>query len=313
MTEDGGRTGAPRDVPPPRPVAQPPEAVPVDETGLGRAARALAEAVAGLVGGAATGPAEGAADGPRRSAATGLRDLVAAVAGAVGAAFGPAREPDGPSPAAAGSVPPAGDWSPGALLGELLSTAAPRLPIRDAAQLRRAYPGATDAEIADLLVARAARMTSGIGAATGGLSAALWFAPASLLVLPLELGAETVLIAGVEVVLIGELHELYGRPAAGDPRARAAAYLASWSAQRSVPGTGAAGLGSLLGSAGVRALRRRVTRKVGGAVPAAAPFLLGAALAGRGNRRATESLAGHVLEDLRGSGPAGPEDTGGRR
>jgi hypothetical protein len=150
-------------------------------------------------------------------------------------------------------------------------------------------------------------MTGGIGAATGGLSAAHWFAPPSLLALPLELGAETVLIAAVEVVLIGELHELHGRPAGGDARERAAAYLASWSAQRSVEGAGAAGLGSLLGTAGLRALRRRVTRRLAGSATGAAPLLLGAAVANRVNRRATEALAGKVLADLRGSGPVGPE------
>ena len=75
-------------------------------------------------------------------------------------------------------------------------------------------------------MARAARLTSAVGAATGGLSATHWFLPASLLALPLELGAETVLIGAVEVVLIGELHELHGRPATGDARARANAYLA---------------------------------------------------------------------------------------
>jgi hypothetical protein len=154
-------------------------------------------------------------------------------------------------------------------------------------------------------VDRAARSTSTIGAATGGLSAA-WFTPASLLALPLELGAETVLVAGVEVVLIGELHELYGRPAAGDARARARAYLAGWSAQRSVDGAGAVGLGSLLGGAGMRALQRRRNRRLARAVPAAAPFLIGAALAGRGNRRATETLAERVLADLRATPPMGP-------
>jgi hypothetical protein len=153
-------------------------------------------------------------------------------------------------------------------------------------------------------VARAARVTSGIGAAVGGLSAAQWFAPPSLLALPLELGAETVLIAGVEVVLIGELHELYGHPATGDARTRAAAYLASWTAQRSVGGADAAVLASLLGSAGIRALRRRVTGRLARAVPTAAPFMIGAAIAGRGNRRATETLAERVLADLRPVDPA---------
>jgi hypothetical protein len=305
MTEDGPRTGAARDVPPPRPVTPTATAGPVDESGVARAARAVAEAVAGLVGTVGSRSDDRARPAGRRSSgAAGLRDVVGAVAGAVGAAFGPgptAGEPDGPA-----AAPPADDRTPGGLLADLLASTAPRLPIRDAEQLRRAYPGASEEEIADILVARAARLTSRIGAATGGLSAAHWFVPPWLLALPLELGAETVLIAGVEMVLIGELHELYGRPAGGDARARAAAYLASWSTQRSVEGTGLAGLGVLLGAAGMRVLPRRVTRKLAGAVPAGAPLLLGAALAGRGNRRATEALAEQVLADLRGPRPADP-------
>jgi hypothetical protein len=293
MPEHGSRTGAARDVPPPRPV--PPTAPEVEETGLGRAARSVADAVAGLLGGRTADAAPGSGSGAR-SAATGLRDVVGAVGAAVGAAFGAGTDGD----RTAGDTAARGDRSPGAVLGDLLAAAAPRLPIRDARRLREAYPDATEAEIADALVARAARLTAGIGAATGGLTAAQWFAPASLLVLPLELGAETVLIAGVEVVLIGELHELQGRPAAGDARTRAAAYLASWSAQRAVDGTAAAtGLGSLLGSAGMLAVRRTLTRKLARSIPAAAPFMIGAALGGRSNRRATETLAERVLADLR--------------
>ena len=301
MTEDGSRTAAARDVPPPRPVAAAPTAAPVQETGLGRAARAVAEAVAGLVG---SGPPEGgspAAD-RRRAAAAGLRDVIGAVTTAVGGAFAPGREGDAPAPA---TDYPAADRSPGALLGDLLSAAGPRLPIRDAGRIRQAYPGASDDEIADALIARAARLTSGIGAATGGLAAAHWFTPASLLALPIELGAETVLIGAVEVVLIGELHELHGRPAPGDAGARAAAYLSSWSAQRSVDGAGAAGLGSLLGTAGMSALRRGVTRKLAGRA-SAGPLLVGAAVSSRLNRRTTESLAQRVLADLRAGRPHDP-------
>jgi len=299
MTENGSRTGAARDVPPPRPVTPSVSAAPVEETGLGRAARAVADAVAGLIGPAPDGDSP-TGDG-RRSAASGLRDVLGAVAGAVGGAFAPGRDREP-------SVPPAaGDRSPGALLGDLLDAAAPRLPIRDAARLRAAYPGASDETIAELLVERAARLTSAIGAAAGGFSATHWFLPASLLALPLELGAETVLIAGVEVVLIGELHELHGRPATGDARERANAYLASWSEQRAVDGAGAAAFGSLLGIAGLGALRRRLTRKLVGNVPTAAPVLIGAAIAGRGNRRATETLAHRVLTDLRSPRAAGPE------
>ena len=296
MTENRPRTGEVRDVPPPRPVASP--APVAEESGLGRAARAVADAVAGLVG-SAGGRTDEPSGTPRGTAATGLRDVVTAVAGAVGAVF----RPEQGAPAGPAAAPAGGERSPGAFLGDLLSAAAPRLPIRDAERLRQAHPGASDREIADALVARAARLTSTIGAAAGGFSAAHWFAPASLLALPLELGAETVLVAGVEIVLIGELHELHGRRAAVDPRARAGAYLASWSAQRSVEGAGATGLGSLLGGAGLLALQRKVSRRLAGAVPKAAPFLIGAAVAGRLNRRATETLAERVLGDLRAARP----------
>jgi hypothetical protein len=303
MNDEGPRTGAVRDVPPPRPVPTPP--VPAEDTGLARAARAVAEAVAGIVTGRSGEAPPPGVDQPR-SALSGLRDVVGAVASTVGAALGGDRE------RAPGEQPPAAegkDRNPAALLGDLMAAAAPRLPIRDRAKLRQAYPGATDDEIADALVARAARLTSGIGAATGGLSAAHWFAPASLLALPLELGAETVLAGGVEVVLIGELHELHGRRAPGDARARAAAYLASWSEQRSVDGT-ATGLSGLLSTAGVLALRRQLTRRIARGVPVAAPFLIGAAIAGRSNRRATEVLAGKVLADLRVSRPLDHPDGG---
>jgi hypothetical protein len=305
MTEDGSRTAAARDVPPPRPVASATGTAPAEETGFGRAARAVAEAVAGLVGSGSPDAPNAAAD-RRRAAATGLRDVIGAVGAAVGDAFAPGRA-DG------GSADPAHDASaanrsPGALLGDLLTAAAPRLPIRDADRLRQAHPGASDDEIADALVARAARMTSGIGAAVGGLSAAYWFVPPSLLAVPLQLGAETVLIGAVEVVLIGELHELHGRRPPGDAGSRAAAYLAGWSAQRSVDRAGAAGLGALLSTAGISALRRRVTRKLAGTASSTAPLLLGAALSSRVNRRATESLAARVLDDLRAGRPVDPGD-----
>lgn len=291
MTEEHGpRVGAARDVPPPRPVA--PAAPAAEESGLARAARAVSDAVSGLV---AAASASSGTDGQRRDRPAGgaLRDVVTTVASAVGAAIGEARRPSAAADA------PAGGGAPVGALRDVLAAAAPGLPIRTAAELRQAYPGASDEEIADALVARAARATSGIGAGTGGLSAARWVGPASLLTLPIALGGETLLVAGVEIVLVGELHEIYGRPAGGDARARAAAYVASWSEQRPVDGGEAAGLAALLGSAGLRALRTQVPRRLKGVLPSGAPFLLGATIAGRGNRRATEQLAERIRSQLR--------------
>jgi hypothetical protein len=290
MTEQF-RSGAPRDVPPPRPVpgaSGPGE--PGPESGPARAARLLADAVAGLLGDPAPDRASGPVGGARVAGTT-LRDVVTAVAAAVGSGRG--RATGGPAPSGPGP-----SRAPGALLGDLLAAAVPRLPIRDAARLRAAHPGAADEEIADALVARAARLTSAVGAATGGLAAAHWFAPPSALALPLELAAETVLTAAVEIVLLGELHELSGRAPRGDARERAAAYLASWSAQHSVDRAGVPGLGTVLGTAGFRALRRRLGRRLARNAPAAAPFLVGATLGARGNRKATELLARRVRADL---------------
>ena len=281
-----GRTGPAREVPPPRPVDAP---VAADgEGGASRAARLLADAVTGLLGNASR-PADGSGT---RGTAGNLRDVIAAVAAAVM----PGRGSSGDA-----GAPVDGGWAPGAVLGDLLAAAVPRLPIRDAARLRTAHPGASDEEIADALVLRAGRLTAAVGGATGGLSAAHWFAPPSMVALPLELAAETVLTAAVEIVLLGELHELHGRAPAGDARERAAAYLASWSAQRAVDRTGRQGLGTVLGAAGFRALRRRLGRRMARSAPAAAPFLVGAALGSRGNRKATETLARRVRDDLRRS------------
>jgi hypothetical protein len=288
MTEQF-RAVPPRDVPPPRPLQGP--GGPETEAGPARASRLLADAVAGLLGDQGRdGTASRAADGARAAGST-LRDVVAAVAAAAGSGLGRAA-----------TAKPAGTdegRGAGALLGDLLAAAVPRLPIRDAARLRAAYPTASDEEIADALVVRAVRLTAAVGAATGGLAAAHWFAPPSMLALPLELAAETVLTAAVEIVLLGELHELHGRAPGGDPRERAAGYLAAWSAQHAVDRAGTTGAGAVLGSAAFRALRRRLGRRMVRGAPAAAPLLLGAALGGRGNRKATETLARRVRADLR--------------
>jgi hypothetical protein len=280
------RTGPAREVPPPRPVGAP--AAADAESGAPRAARLLADAVTGLLGSAS----RPAGDSGARATAGNLRDVIAAVAAAVT----PGRGSSGDT-----GAPPEPGWAPGAVLGDLLAAAVPRLPIRDVARLRAAHPGASDEEIADALVLRAGRLTAAVGGATGGLSAAHWFAPPSMVALPLELAAETVLTAAVEIVLLGELHELHGRAPVGDARERAAAYLASWSAQRAVDRTGTTGIGMVLGAAGFRALRRRLGRRMARSAPAAAPFLVGAALGSRGNRKATETLARRVRDDLRRS------------
>lgn len=311
MTEHRHPTGAPRDVPPPRPVRTSAAGsswtgAPADGAGLGPAARALADAVAGLLGrepgAAGTRPSTGG-----RATATVLADVVSAVAAAARSARSPqgGAERTGRSGTGPGRGR-AGRWAPGGLLSDLLDAAAPALPIRDRTRLQAAHPGATDQEIADALVARATRLTGAVGAATGGLAAAQWLAPPSLVAVPLEMGAQTVLVAAVEVVLVGELHELYRRPAPGDARERAMAYLSSWTTQRAVGTPSSRGTFSRLGQAGAQALRRRLTRRLAGSATSFAPLLVGATLSARSNQKATAALAERVLADLRTELPSSP-------
>ena len=294
MTEQSRRSAQPRDVPPPRPVEPVEGEVVGGETGLGPAARALADAVAGLLGrdAAADQPTGASRTSAGARAATGvLTDVISAVAAAARSAANP-----GGAERSRTSTGTKGSRAPGGVLTDLLDAAAPRLPIRDRDRLRQAYPGATDGEIADALVARATVLTGGIGAAAGGLTAAQWFAPPSLIAVPLELGAQTVLVAAVEVVLVGELHELAGRRASGDAAGRARAYLTSWTTQRPVGRTGSGGLFGVISTATAAAMRRQVTRRLARSTTSMAPLLVGATLAARANRKATAALA----EELRG-------------
>ncbi|WP_222266184.1 hypothetical protein [Modestobacter marinus] len=299
MSEQPRSSVPPRDVPPPRPVgpAEGRTGEPVEGEVLGGspsladAGRALADAVAGLLGreGApGTGRSRAGVRTSDRNAAGVLADVVAALGGA-------ARS----SRRGSGAARPPRDAASGSLLTDLLDAAAPRLPIRDRERLRRAYPGASDEEIADALVARAARLTGGIGAATGGLAAAQWMAPPTLLAVPVELGAQTLLVAAVEIVLIGELHELHGRPAPGDARRRALAYLNSWTTQSAVGSRRSTGVISALGAAGAAALQRQVARRLRRGRGGMGPLLVGATLAARANRKGTADLAQRVLADLR--------------
>jgi hypothetical protein len=189
----------------------------------------------------------------------------------------------------------------GSLLADVLAEAAPRLRIRDAAMLRVHHPGLPDDEIADVLIRNASRTTAAFGAAIGALAAVEFAAPPSLLAAPVQLAAETLAVAAVEVKLIAELHEVLGQPAFGTGSQRGSAYLMSWVRQRALdPKVGAAGLTALLGVATKRELRTVLVRRAGRSVTTLAPFLAGAVAGGIVNRRVTRSLGEKVTAELRG-------------
>ncbi|GAB2523326.1 hypothetical protein [Nocardiopsis aegyptia] len=178
---------------------------------------------------------------------------------------------------------------------------APRVPIRDHATLVRHHGGLDGEELADALQRTAVRATTAVGMAGGALSAVQWAAPPLLLATPARLAAETLLVAAVEVKLIGELHELYDAPVTADGGLRRnAGYLGAWVHRRGVdPTKPEETLLLAVGAAAKTALRDRLLRLLGRNLTTLGPYLTGAAAGGVVNRLATGALAARVRADLR--------------
>lgn len=187
----------------------------------------------------------------------------------------------------------------GRWLTDVVTAAAPRLPVRDASTLRAHHPGQSDEQVAAALVRAASLSTAAVGAAAGALAAVEFAAPPALLAAPAQLAAETVAVTAVEVKLVAELHELFGQPAPGGLAARASAYLVSWARQRSVDPMAAGGVGAVLGQAAKHELRSRIVRRLGRSMTSLAPFLAGALAGSQVNRRATRTLGDTMVADLR--------------
>ncbi|GGQ57068.1 hypothetical protein [Couchioplanes azureus] len=190
-------------------------------------------------------------------------------------------------------------------MADVVADVAPHVPIRDVDTLRRHFAGLDGDELAERLVRNASRATAGVGAAGGGVASLEWVVTPALLSAPVLLAAETVAVVAVELKLIGELHEVYGRPITGSAGHRAAALLQSWSGQRGVnplvPGVGVA---TVLGTAARKELQASLLRRFGRNLTTMGPLLTGAAVAGYLNRRATRNLGENLVKDLRKKRPA---------
>ena len=165
--------------------------------------------------------------------------------------------------------------------------------------------GPAPGELADLLVTGAGRASAALGAGVG--AAAMLPVPPAMAV---EIAAETLAVAAVEIKLIAELHEVYGRPAAGNTAQRGAAYVTAWANRRGIDGTALlkpAGLVAVAVGSDVRSrVGKRLTRSSLRRLPSLAPLLIGAGIGANINRRDTRKLAAQVRADLRGNPPADP-------
>jgi hypothetical protein len=180
----------------------------------------------------------------------------------------------------------------GWLLGQVVAMA-PRLRVRDQAALQAQFPGQSPEEIADVLIEHAARAAAAAGGAAG-VAAALPVLPA----FPAEIAAETLVLVGIELKLVAELHEAYGTPAPGNFAERMSAYLAAWAHRRGVFMI-EGGLLLATGSPLVRLLRRRLVARAARSAFSLAPLLTGAAAGALFNSRETKRLGRDIRRDLR--------------
>ncbi|MCI4140890.1 hypothetical protein ACPCIX_00560 [Streptomyces pseudogriseolus] len=179
-------------------------------------------------------------------------------------------------------------------LADRIIDIAPRVPVRDLATLREQFPGLGPEELADKLVAGAAKATATVGAGVG--AAAMMPVPPAM---PTELAAEVTGVAAIELKLIAELHEVYGVRPAGTLAQRSTVYLNSWSQERGIEATRPSTVSAALNSRMKRELRQRIMKRTVRNLPNLMPFLVGAAVGAVMNRRDTRKLAARIRDDLR--------------
>jgi hypothetical protein len=189
----------------------------------------------------------------------------------------------------------------GRWMTETVEEFAPHIPVRDLYTIRRHYDGLSGDALARALIDTASHATGAVGAAGGVVSSVEFTAPPLLLTTPVQIAAETLAVVAIELKLVAELHEVYGRAAVGTPAVKTAAYLGAWTRRRGIdPFAGGAGVPSVVSAAARRELRRRLMRRAGGNVATVMPFMAGAVAGASLNSRETKKLGEHIAKDLRG-------------
>jgi hypothetical protein len=192
------------------------------------------------------------------------------------------------------------------LVDTTLATAE-HLPVRSLEELQRHHRGFTGPMLADQLVRNAALASAGVGATAGALITAQEILPPSWWVIPFEVAAETAIVIAIELKLVGELHEAYGRPVPGEGIPKGLAIASAWSESRGVQpadlliGAGATDLvGRQARAALANSIKRRVSKRLGRSLGSLIPMLIGAGVAAELNRRATKNLGRSVQASLSG-------------
>ncbi len=190
-----------------------------------------------------------------------------------------------------------GGW----LVDQMIDTV-PRIQVRDLETLRKQHPGLDRDDLAQALISGAAKATGAVGAAGGALAAVEFAAPPTLLTAPVQLAAETLVVAAIEVKLLSELHEVYEVSVSGTTRQRMQGFLMAWTERRGIDPLAPGALRFSLGSAAKRSLRNRLIRRGGRNLTTLGPMMSGAVAGSIVNHRETRRLGEQVRDDLRARG-----------
>lgn len=195
------------------------------------------------------------------------------------------------------------------LLVDRVSDIAPRIPVRDLDTLRRHHDGLEGEALADALVDSAARTTSAFGAA-GGVAAVRLALRRNPLTFAVQVLAEPVAVAAVEIKLMAELHEVYDVQVPGTGADRARHFARAWATARGVNPLDPQSARSSLGEAVKGNLGRTFAARMGSRFMRSGPFVAGAAAGGLVNGRGTRELADGLRVELRRLGAADDQPTG---
>jgi hypothetical protein len=194
----------------------------------------------------------------------------------------------------------------GKWLTEWVVDNAPRIPVRDAITLSRHHDDLTGDALAQALIKSASTATAAVGAAVGALAAVEELVPPGWVSLPFELVVETAAVAVIELKLVAELHEAYGRSIEGRGRDKGLLIVKAWAERKGITpaNLASAKAGGIPTKAVrdevVREARRRLVRRAGRNISSMIPLFVGAAAGAAANRKATRDVGHAIARDLRG-------------